>query len=773
VNVDFPQDESIQPCTNSADAEQALEGLRFFHEVEVGRYQQLLTRVHLAVETKLAGQTTAASAIARVNATQIAFTATLDRMQGLQVRMKDTLEFQRHVDGVVKAMRLTTQTLKNDMELLDETIDAQNVHAIVLDDSTGDEEAALVAMKAAFEADVAPLVESTVVSVFAAELESKRETLERAHRGTELLALDAFGRRVDVLKAKVDAKLAELNQAVIDAQRRVSLSVEFAKVATKMVELAAGISTQINAADGSLDEQLAALESLDALQMHSKDDPTHLCSVMDELEGVNESLESLRVFTNPHTTETIQSCRATFASLQQALMERQQELEKEIAMDKLGHITPAQLNEVNEVFHHFDLNKDGKLARDEFIMACKGLGFDMTEDACHDVFDKLDTDKSDEIDLHEFSTFCADQLQSGSTQADVHAAFEILARDMAITQDKLHEHFDASIIEYLLAHMPPLPPSKEDEGDEDQRGHKYDYNSFAAALFQSIANVYVGHQRRPCIATMISTTYDVGMVFEGECDPLLADVVLVLSDPIVKSVLFGVLWRTLNQLARGSFPTDDPMVRGVVQLLHMGNVGALRRMVRRHEFVLRSPPVLSLRVALPLYCRYRLLKHQVSTPTQRSSNNDDDDDRGGWDVLRTNGGSHLRSIVRHMFLIAIQDHWPVAYVLKMVASMADDEAFVKDLVFLHALGQSLVASKHKYVLMAAVMDQIWLPAAAAAAASSSQGDDDSPGWFGWVEPMHVVAATLLASWTAPDDVHRVAVYATALLASLATLGRER
>ncbi|RQM20934.1 hypothetical protein B5M09_010194 [Aphanomyces astaci] len=261
-----------------------------------------------------------------------------------------------------------------------------------------------------------------------------------------------------------------------------------------------------------------------------------------------------------------------------------------------------------------------------------------------------------------------------------------------------------------------------------------------------------------------------GMVFEGECDPLLADVVLVLSDPIVKSVLFGVLWRTLNQLARGSFPTDDPMVRGVVQLLHMGNVGALRRMVRRHEFVLRSPPVLSLRVALPLYCRYRLLKHQVSTPTQRSSNNDDDD-RGGWDVLRTNGGSHLRSIVRHMFLIAIQDHWPVAYVLKMVASMADDEAFVKDLVFLHALGQSLVASKHKYVLVSAVMDQIWLPAAAAA--SSSQGDDDSPGWFVWVEPMHVVAATLLASWTASDDVHRVAVYATALLTSLATLGRER
>ncbi|KAF0720283.1 Aste57867_427 [Aphanomyces stellatus] len=477
VNQDYPADDSAKPCTNSADAEEAIEGLRFFHEVEVARYQQLLTKLQDAVQTKLAGQSTAAGAVARVDETQARFDATLERMQGLNESMQQTLAYQREVDAVVKEMRLTIKALKNEMEVLDEKIDAQNVHTI---EDTSNEEA-LLEMKNSYAADVAPLVESEIVSVFEKDLESKRSILVSANRDTDIQNLDAVNRRVERLVAKRDAKLAELEQAVTDAQRRVALSVQFAKIATQMVEKAAAIATDINAAEGSLDDQLVKLEQLEEQQMHMKE-PEHLCTLMDELESINESLESLRVFSNPHTSETIQSCRATYASLQQALMERQQALEKEIAMDKLGNITPAQLNEVQEVFNHFDLDKDGKLARDEFIMACKGLGFDMTEDACHDMFDKLDDDKSDDISLREFSTFCADQLQSGSTQADVHAAFEILARDMAITADKLHEHFDATIIDYLLQHMPHLVAPAEDK--EDDESDKFDYNTFSAKLFQ-------------------------------------------------------------------------------------------------------------------------------------------------------------------------------------------------------------------------------------------------------------------------------------------------
>ncbi|CAK4079770.1 unnamed protein product [Aphanomyces euteiches] len=474
VGHEYASDEPT--CSNSTEAEEAMEGIRFFHEVEVARYQQILTKIQTAVQTKLAGQSTAATAISRVETTQAQFDAALTRMQALRERMEKVVEYQREVDAVVKEMRLTIKTLKNEMEVLDEKIDAQNIHTI----EDASDEAALLEMKNAYEADVAPLVESQIVSVFEREIESKRPILVSAHRETELQSLDVMGRRVSRLIAKRDAKLEELNQAVTDAQRRVSLSLEFAKLATQMVEKAGAIATQINSSEGSLDDQLKALEELENQQMHVKE-PEHLCTLMDQLESVNESLETLRVFSNPHTTETIQSCRAQYASLQQALMDRHQALEKEIAMDKLGHITPAQLNEVQEVFNHFDIDKDGRLARDEFIMACKGLGFDMTEDACHEMFDKLDTDNSEEIDLHEFSTFCADQLQSGSTLADVQSAFEILARDMAITKEKLHEYFDSTIIDYLLEHMPHLI---EEEGNDTNGNDKYDYDKFASALFQ-------------------------------------------------------------------------------------------------------------------------------------------------------------------------------------------------------------------------------------------------------------------------------------------------
>ncbi|RHY28464.1 hypothetical protein DYB32_005955 [Aphanomyces invadans] len=259
-----------------------------------------------------------------------------------------------------------------------------------------------------------------------------------------------------------------------------------------------------------------------------------------------------------------------------------------------------------------------------------------------------------------------------------------------------------------------------------------------------------------------------GMVFEGECDPLLADIVLVLSDPIVKALLFDVLWQTLHRTPSGSFPTDDPMVRGVVQLLQLGNVGSLRRMVRKQEYVLRSPPVLSLRVALPLYCRYRLL-HQH--PTLLSTNASSIDD-GGWKVLWANGGSHLKSVVRQIIVVAIHDHWPLAFVKAIVTSMGDhvDDAFVKDPVFLHTLTHAILHSKHKSMLIPLVLDSIWLPAALRGARVVAADDvpvvsDEtvSAGLFP-LEPMHVAAARLLAHWT--TDLDRVTQTATKLLSSL-------
>ncbi|KAG9407198.1 hypothetical protein AC1031_001898 [Aphanomyces cochlioides] len=253
-----------------------------------------------------------------------------------------------------------------------------------------------------------------------------------------------------------------------------------------------------------------------------------------------------------------------------------------------------------------------------------------------------------------------------------------------------------------------------------------------------------------------------GMVFEGECDPLLADVVLLLSDPTVKSMLFNVLWQTLNRLgSTTTFPTDDPMARGLVQLLQLGSVGSVRRMVRKQEYVLRSPPVLSLRVALPLYCRLHLL-HQHPALAEKIDAGADDE---GWMVLWTNG-SHLKSLVRQFFLVALHEQWASASLQAMLRTMSAsgsvDEAFLKDPLFLHALVQGLLKYKHKDALLPLLFDLIWLPALRSDQAKTTEVEITVvlP-----LDALHLAATRLLASWpTSDSDV--IEGYTNALLQSL-------
>ncbi|KAF0716278.1 Aste57867_2921 [Aphanomyces stellatus] len=236
-----------------------------------------------------------------------------------------------------------------------------------------------------------------------------------------------------------------------------------------------------------------------------------------------------------------------------------------------------------------------------------------------------------------------------------------------------------------------------------------------------------------------------GMVFEGECDPLLADVVLLLSDPTIKPMLFHVLWHALQRKPAGTFPTDDPMARGLVQLLQLGSIGSVRRMVRKQEYVLRSPPVLSLRVALPLYSRLNLVRQHPTLLAKLT----DVDDADGFKVLWTNG-SHLKSLVRQFLLVAIHDHWPIAIAQSIVRAMTNagavDEAFLKDPLFLHSLVQGLLKHKQKDTLLPLFFDTVWLPAARAEhatlqAASATNGD--APTVVVPLETMHVAAARLL------------------------------
>ncbi|GMF44315.1 unnamed protein product [Phytophthora fragariaefolia] len=182
---------------------------------------------------------------------------------------------------------------------------------------------------------------------------------------------------------------------------------------------------------------------------------TPLTEDMEKLERINEELERLQVHTNPFTTDTIHGLRAQFTSLETAVRDKVKSLEKELALSEVGSLTPEQAKEIKEVFDHFDLDNDGVLARDEFIMACKGLGLSLSEDDCHDHFDKFDEEDNDEITFDQFATFCTEQLQSGSTKDDVHEALDILTGE-ELTMEEIEERFDASQVEFIKKYAPEL-----------------------------------------------------------------------------------------------------------------------------------------------------------------------------------------------------------------------------------------------------------------------------------------------------------------------------
>ncbi|OQR84672.1 hypothetical protein ACHHYP_13074 [Achlya hypogyna] len=237
-----------------------------------------------------------------------------------------------------------------------------------------------------------------------------------------------------------------------------------------------------------------------------------------------------------------------------------------------------------------------------------------------------------------------------------------------------------------------------------------------------------------------------GMVFEGECDPLLADVAMVLSDPVVKRLLHHALWTALkNAATRQVFPTDDTVCRGLVQLLHLGSMGSVRRMVRKHDYLLRSPPVLVLRLCLPLFLRVQLTSQHATMDVGALFDD-------GWAAVWTNG-TCLKALARHFFLSMLYDgHAPIALSIAKTTELSTekDDAWTRDPVFLagavNALLHAMKSKKEaawKPVAMY-LIESIWLPAVRLEQGKALVDADDAV-----VVPLphlQLQLARLLAAW---------------------------
>ncbi|KAF4039379.1 Cofactor of BRCA1 (COBRA1) [Phytophthora infestans] len=205
-----------------------------------------------------------------------------------------------------------------------------------------------------------------------------------------------------------------------------------------------------------------------------------------------------------------------------------------------------------------------------------------------------------------------------------------------------------------------------------------------------------------------------GMIPEGLCNELLADVALVLSDPLVKQLICDALMKNLVVCwQEKELPTDNLICRALVQLLQIGNSSSVRRMIRKQDFVLRAPQVVTMRVVLPLLLRTMVgsrVYYAFPAGLQREVKTKATDDALStmlWDsVLRAS--SAIRAMVKSFAVQCLVDHHiDAGSQLLHHLLLAEEESLLRDRVLLHAVAE-------------VVLEQVKI---AAASTSSSNGND--------------------------------------------------
>lgn len=151
---------------------------------------------------------------------------------------------------------------------------------------------------------------------------------------------------------------------------------------------------------------------------------------------------------------------------------------EQAASGSASSFTDEEMNDVREVFVHFDKDRDGALTKIDFKGACGALGEDIEESALDSIFEQY-ASQPELITFDEFVKYMHQVIakQQGESKEDIIEAFKQLAKtsEGGITEADLRSVMDAEDVEFLMSQM-------RQNGDGT-----YDYQSFIHDTFGDIA----------------------------------------------------------------------------------------------------------------------------------------------------------------------------------------------------------------------------------------------------------------------------------------------
>jgi actinin alpha len=254
--------------------------------------------------------------------------------------------------------------------------------------------------------------------------------------------------------SSTDASLNEHASALAAEASRQAENEEIRKAfAAKADEFNAYVDAEFDAvnklAEGSSDPQ-ATLAALDAkAATFSAGD-----AKLGELSAANARQNSAGISDNEHTKHTFAALETKWKEFCKSIDEKKQVLTRAISEKSSGAVTAEQVSELTECFNHFDRDRTGTLARDEFKAALSAIGEILTDEQVEEVYAKY----GDPLPRDGFVEFMSKRMSATDSEDDILEAFKIIAGDQDyVTADQLRPCFDPATFEYLKSVMPPYP----------------------------------------------------------------------------------------------------------------------------------------------------------------------------------------------------------------------------------------------------------------------------------------------------------------------------
>ncbi|KAI1319616.1 hypothetical protein EDD11_003609 [Mortierella claussenii] len=280
-------------------------------------------------------------------------------------------------------------------------------------------------------------------------------------QGLTLQDLDNFWRG---LLASEEKRYRLINAKIRDIKEK--LRKDFAKQANDFQARVNAISQELTLLDGDLDRQLSHVRHL-----NSSLGP--LADTLEEIQRLDDQCVEANIEENDYTIYSADDLSFDFGLLEQSMQKKSAFISNQIVSRNMTNLTPAQLEEFESTFRHFDTNQTNSLSLAEFNAALASLGIMYEDEDFAGVFAQCSQGEP-EVSFEQFINFMVGVTEDRTSGDQVRESFRIVAQEKPfVTElDLKQSMLPPSVVSYLQSTMP-----RHDSADG------YNYQAYLDSVF--------------------------------------------------------------------------------------------------------------------------------------------------------------------------------------------------------------------------------------------------------------------------------------------------